>query len=581
MTGRRVLFACLVLGTMVGLLWLMAAALSPHGRSGLDILILVAFAFTLPWIVIGLWNSVIGLTLMRFTPDPVAAVFPTIARVRNDAPVTASTAILACIRNEAPDRIIRNLELVLHGLAQSGFGARFHLYVLSDTSDAQVAAVEDARFAALTAQWDGRVAITYRRRTSNAGFKAGNIRDFCERWGAQHDFAVTLDTDSIMPAEAILRLVRVMQSQPTLGIVQGLVIGLPSTSTFARLFQFGMRLGMRSYTLGSAWWQGDCGPYWGHNAILRVKPFTEDCVLPKREGGDILSHDQVEAVLMRRAGYEVRVLPEENLGWEENPPTLVEFIRRDLRWCEGNMQYWPLLLLPGLRFVSRYQLLFAILMFLGSPAWIALLVLGSIKAALAPSFTDAIRADTGGVLLACVLVMWFSPQLATAIDVLLRRDEARNFGGWFLFLGNFLIDIVFFALLWPTMWFSHTLLVLAMPFGRKIGWIGQLRDDHSVPWSLAARSFWPHTLFGLAVIVLLALTQPGALPVALLLAAGPALSIPLAVVTSQPRLGEAAVRVGLARLPEETDPPPVLRALGVPAIALMADTAAGELSPHA
>ncbi len=581
MTGRRVLFASLVLGTMIGLLRLMALTLSPAGLSGLDLLILVAFAFTLPWIVIGLWNSLIGLLLMRFTPDPVAAVFPVIARVRNDAPIASSTAILACIRNEPPDRVIRNLEMVLHGLAQSGFGARFHLYVLSDTDDARVAELENARFGALAAQWEGRIAVTYRRRSSNAGFKAGNIRDFCERWGERHDFAVTLDTDSIMPADAILRLVRVMQSQPTLGIVQGLVIGLPSTSAFARLFQFGMRLGMRSYTLGSAWWQGDCGPYWGHNAILRVKPFTEGCVLPKRAGGEILSHDQVEAVLMRRAGYEVRVLPEENLGWEENPPTLTEFIRRDLRWCEGNMQYWPLLLLPGLRFVSRYQLLFAILMFLGSPAWIALLMLGSIKAAHASSLAEAIRTDTGGALLACVLVMWFSPQLATAIDVLTRRGEARGFGGSFMFLGSFLVDVVFFALLWPTMWFSHTLLVLAMPFGRKIGWIGQLRDDHAVPWSLAVRSFWPHTLFGVAVIVLLAATQPAALPVALLIAAGPALSIPLAVATSQPQLGEAAVRLGLLRLPEETDPPAVLRALRVPAIAILTDTAAGELSPHA
>ena len=160
-----------------------------------------------------------------------------------------------------------------------------------------------------------------------------------------------LDADSVMPAAAMLRLVRMMQADPKLGILQALVVGMPSASAFARIFQFGMRLGMRSYTIGSAWWQGDCGPYWGHNAILRhraVHRRIASCrVLP---GGAprALSHDQVEAVLMRRAGYEVRVLPDEDLGWEENPPTLLEFIRRDLRWCQGNMQYWPFLLMPGL-----------------------------------------------------------------------------------------------------------------------------------------------------------------------------------------------------------------------------------------
>ncbi len=304
--------------------------------------------------------------------------------LRGDEPITASTAILLCIRNELPDRMIRNLEPMLAGLAASGFGDRFHLYVLSDTSDSDIAAREEARFDLLANRWRGRVAITYRRRDINTGYKAGNIRDFCERWGAQHEFAVTLDADSFMTADAVLRLVRIMQADPKLGILQGLVVGLPSTSAFARVFQFGMRLGMRSYTIGSAWWQGDCGPYWGHNAAIRLKPFVAHCALPvvSKDGTDdrhILSHDQIEAALMRAAGYDVRVLPEEDLGWEENPPTLIEFIRRDLRWCQGNMQYWQFLVMPGLKWVSRYQLALAILMFIGSPAWIGMLVVATLS----------------------------------------------------------------------------------------------------------------------------------------------------------------------------------------------------------
>ena len=284
--------------------------------------------------------------------------------------------------------------------------------------------------------WRGRIALTYRRREHNTGFKAGNIRDFCDRWGKHHDFALVLDADSLMTADAVLRLVRIMQANPQLGILQSLVTGMPSTSAFARIFQFGMRLGMRSYTIGSAWWQGDCGPYWGHNAIVRLAPFMEHCQLPVLGksaliAGHVLSHDQVEAVLMRRAGYEVRVLPEEGASFEQNPPTLIEFIRRDLRWCQGNMQYWHFLVMPGLKLVSRYQLAFALLMFLGSPAWIGLLVFGTIAVALAGSGEAFIRPDAGFAVFGIVLVMWFAPKIATVIDVLtrpsLRRSLRRRF----------------------------------------------------------------------------------------------------------------------------------------------------------
>ena len=189
---------------------------------------------------------------------------------------------------------------------------------------------------------------------------------------------------------------------------------------------------------------------------------------------------------MRRAGYDVRVLPEEDLGWEENPPTLIEFIRRDLRWCQGNMQYWRFLSLPGLKFVSRYQLAFAILMFLGSPAWIGLLVLGTLSVALAATPADFIRADAGLALFALVLVMWFAPKIATAIDVLLRPRLRRAFGGSARFLANFVVETVFSILLWPIMWFGHTMFLSGLLFGREIGWIGQMRDDHAVPLGAGA-----------------------------------------------------------------------------------------------
>ncbi len=575
LTGRRVLIGVLFAATIAGSLALMAAALSPGGFDIVDCMILALFAVTLPWMVAGFWNAMIGFLIMRFAPDPIAAVIPVAASIRGNEPVTASTAILICIRNELPERVIRNLEPTMKGLTAAGIGDRFHVYILSDTSDAEIATIEEARFGALASRWRGRIALTYRRRDVNTGYKAGNIRNFCERWGDEHEFAVTLDTDSFMTAEAIMRLVRIMQADPKLGILQGLVVGLPSTSAFARIFQFGMRLGMRSYTIGSAWWQGDCGPYWGHNAVLRLKPFMAHCELPvlaKTGTSDvhILSHDQIEAVLMRRAGYDVRVLPEEELGWEENPPTLIEFIHRDLRWCQGNMQYWRFIALPGLKAVSRYQLAIAILMFIGSPAWVGMLVLGTLSLAFAKTPADFIRPDAGLALFVLVLIMWFSPKIASAIDILLRPELRRAFGGTGLFVVNYAIETAYSILLCPILWFGHTIFLSGLLFGREIGWIGQTRDDHAVPFALALRNLSPHTLLGCGAIGVLALTQPDAIPYALFLAAGPALAIPFAVVTALPAVGSTFARAGIGRLPEETAPSAALSELALPAIEIAA-----------
>ena len=568
---RRLLFAALVTTTIVALLWLAATALAPMTSVPGETILLAAFAMVLPWTVICFWNAVIGLLVMRCARDPVACVNPAAARA-GDEPPRVSTAILLCIRNEAPERLTPNLSAMMGGLVAAGVADRFHVYVLSDSDVPAIAAEERARFRALAEEWHGRIGLTYRRRDHNAGFKAGNIRDFCGRWGHRHELAITLDADSFMSAEAILRLVRIMQADPKLGILQGLVIGLPTTSAFARVFQFGMRLGMRSYTIGSAWWQGDCGPYWGHNAALRLKPFAAHCELPVLPGngpldGFVLSHDQLEAVLMRRAGYEVRVLPEETLGWEQNPPTLIEFMRRDLRWCQGNMQYRRFLAMPGLRPVSRYQLVLAMLMFLGSPAWIALLVAGTLTTALAGDPTRILRAGPAESLFWLVLAMWFAPKIATLIDVLARPDLRHAYGGTMRLVGSTTAEIAFSVLLAPIMWLAHTRFLCGLMIGRRAtGWHGQAREAHGVPWSVAARHLWPQTLLGTATLGALALTAPGAVPYASFVALGLALSIPFAVLTATAGFGRLLMRFGVGRLPEETGPPDVLHALELPAI---------------
>jgi membrane glycosyltransferase len=574
LTRRRIVFAGLVLATTAALMGLATHALSVDGLDALDVVLLVLFLITLPWTVIGFWNAAIGFVIMRFSRDPAAFVTPAAARIRGDEPITASIALMACIRNEPPARVIRNLSPMLEGLAAAGVGERFHLYVLSDTSDPATAAAEDASFADLAEEWRGRIGITYRRRTVNSGYKAGNIRDFCERYGAGHEFAVTLDADSFIPASAILRMVRIMQVSPEIGLLQGLVVGMPSTSAFARIFQFGMRLGMRSYTIGGAWWQGDCGPHWGHNSVLRLEPFMAHCHIPTLPtdgffgsvlGGHVLSHDQVEAVLMRRAGYEVRVLADEQLGWEENPPTLLEFIRRDIRWCQGNMQYWHFLMLPGLKFVSRYQLAFAILMFLGSPAWMLILVLGTWGVARADRPSDFVSPGSGLAVLILVLITWFAPKIATVVDVMTRPALRKAFGGGARFLTSVASETVFFVMLSPIQWFEHTLYFTKLAFGGRVGWGGQSRDDHSVPLALAVRKLWAPTVLGWGSILTLALTAPAAIPVSLLVSGGLAFAIPLCVLTANPAVGAVLMRVGVGRLPEETLPSP-LDALGLPAL---------------
>jgi membrane glycosyltransferase len=575
MTRRRALYALMVGATTCGLLGLAAAAVPP--RSFGAVAFLVLFAVTLPWTTIGFWNAAIGFLVMCFSKDPATAVNPMAAGVRGDEPLTASTAILICIRNEDPSRVKRNLQPLLEGLKAAEAGPHFHVYILSDSSAPAIIAAEYACFAPLIAAWRDAIAITYRRRPLNTGFKAGNIEDFCDRWGGAHDYAIVFDADSYVPADRVLRLVRIMQANPTLGILQTLVVGLPSMSAFARLFQFGMRLGMHAHTVGAAWWQGDCGPYWGHNAILRLQPFAAHCrmpVLPEGGplGGHVLSHDQIEAAMMRRAGYEVRVLPVDGVSWEENPPSVIDFIRRELRWCQGNMQYFQLLNLPGLKPVSRFQLVFAILMYLGSPAWMAMLALGAATIAFAASsHAPALRATpAGAALFAIMLAMIFAPKIATALDVLARRSARDSYGGAGRFLANVVAETLFTFLLSPVMSLAHTIFLFRLfVLRRGYSWSSQKRDSEGVAWSTAWSRLWPQTVVGLAVMAIIAVKAPGDVVYAFVIAGGLALAVPFAVLTASPRVGRLFARVGVGCIPEEVEPPDALLPLRLPALEIL------------
>jgi membrane glycosyltransferase len=555
---RRIVFG-LNLVTYVAMLWLAAQVLAAGGWTVVDGILLVAFAIGTPWTVLGFWNALIGLWLLHLHRDPMAAVAPYAPAGDQPTPIGIKTAVFMTVRNEDPGRAILRLKTVKASIDATGEGAAFSYFVLSDTSNPAVAAAEEKAVEAWKAADPDCDRIVYRRRAENKAFKAGNVHDFCERWGKDYTLMLPLDADSLMAGREIVRMVRMMQAHPKIGILQSLVVGMPSSSGFARIFQFGMRHGMRSYTMGQAWWVGECGPFWGHNALVRIKPYHEECTMPVLPGkpplgGHVLSHDQVEATLMRRAGYEVRVLPEERGSWEENPPTMLEFAQRDIRWCQGNMQYIRLLDLPGLYPMSRFQLVWAILMFTGIPAWTLMIALLPVAAWQAQGIA-AFPVTLAIGLYVTFFTMYLMPKIAGLIDAMLTRGGVARYGGWLRFATGAAVELVFSFLQGAVSTIRTSIFMIGLAFGKSVVWGGQSRDAQRLSWEAAAWTLWPQTLFGLLVCGALLLIAPAVFWWSLPLTAGYLLAIPFAVLTAEPALGRNLQRLGICGIPEDFDTP--------------------------
>jgi membrane glycosyltransferase len=563
--ARRWLFAAVCLGTLVLMTERLVHILSRDGFGVVDTLIVLCFVTLIPWSILGFWNSLLGFVLW-FLPKPLETINPVAAKARDDDPIFIRTAILMTLRNENPARAFKRLRTIRASLEATGLGEHFDYYVLSDSSVPEVIAAERTAYAAWIPEFPSVDRLVYRHRDNNEGYKAGNVRDFCERWGRQYEVMLPLDADSLMTGPAIVRMVRIMQANPRLGILQSLVVGLPTSSFFARVFQFGMRFGMRTFTSGSAWWHADCGPFWGHNAAVRVAPFTDFCKLPVLPGkppfgGPILSHDQVEAAMMRRAGFEARVLPREDGSYEDNPPALLDFVRRDLRWCNGNLQYFKIISLPALLPATRANIAMAIQMFFVSPATIALAVFAAIAAAIWPADV-AFPAGEAFWFYVVFLAMYFAPKWFGVLESLVRKPS--EFGGAGRLLAGFATETLFTFVLSPVSWFNQTMFMTALLFGKTQGWGSQQRDGYRVTWRAAARELWPATAFGVLMLAFLAMSAPAAIPWFLPLLAGLVLSIPFAVFTTSPEVGEAAVRWRLCAIPEEFDTPAEISTLLVP-----------------
>lgn len=552
MLPRRALFAAIAALTAALLCALLWRALAPGGWTLWKGLTFACFLGVAPWLGICAGNGMPGFLIAMRARHPARYVLPRDVDPEH-GPITLRTAIAVTIRNEDMRLVLPPLRRLLDGLDRAGMRERFGLFLLSDTQDPPLAADEDQAIAAFRAADPDPSRIRHRRRAVNAGFKAGNVMDFLDHHAQGFDAALMLDADSEMTAGSALRLVRLLQSGPEVGLVQHLTVGLPAELAFPRLFQFGMRAGMRSWAIGQAFWQGDAGPYWGHNAIFRIAPFRAHCRLEALpDGRSILSHDQVEAARLRAAGYGIWMWADEDGSFEHNPPALPEWLARDARWQAGNLQYRHLLRLPGFRPMGRWQLIQAMLLFTGAPLTVAMLALTAISVA-----TGGGAAVPAGRL-AALAVAWpvavYSPKLLAYAQVLLSSSERARYGGGARFLAGVLLETLFSFLLDPPASVSKSLTLVRLSLGMKAGWAPQNRSARGVPWREAAAMFWPHTLFGVAVFAGLAAGSWGAALWALPFAGGLLTAIPFCVATADPAVSAWLRRHRLAAIPEEIAP---------------------------
>jgi len=544
---RRLFTFALLVIIALNLTWLVAAALGAGEWSVGKALFLAAFIGTVPWTALCATNALLGFLILMFSRDPARYVFGVEDRLPFPGPVPR-TAIAVTVRNEDMAIVLPPLRRLLDRLDRSGHGDAFALFVLSDTQDPSLAATEEAAVTAFRDADRDPARIHYRRRAQNTGFKAGNVMDFLDHHADGFELFLALDADSDMSADAVLRMVRAMAADERLAIVQHLIVGRPASSAFPRLFQFGMRAGMRTWATGQGWWQGDDGPYWGHNALIRIAPFREVCKLPRLpDGSEILSHDQVEAALLAGAGWRVRVLPDEAGSAEANPPALPEFLRRDARWLAGNLQYRHLLVLPGFKPMGRWQLVQAILLFAGAPLYTLMLVLAAMMAALG----EHVPAGAAFWAILAWLLALYAPKLLGYAEVLLKPAERYRYGDGRRFALGAALECGFTLLLDAVSNVSKTLAIIRLSLGMKEAWTPQNRVDRGVGWGEAAHMLWPHTLFGMLCFIGFALGGVVSVLWALPLAGGLLLSIPLCVLTADPELGDWLREREIAAIPEE------------------------------
>jgi membrane glycosyltransferase len=476
---------------------------------------------------------------------------------------SARTAILMPIHNEDPGPVFARLAVMARSLREVRAAEAFDLYVLSDTRNVDVARQEQSAVERLRAEAGDRV--YYRRRAANTGRKSGNVADWVQRFGGAYESMVVLDADSLMSGETLTRLAAAMEAHPGVGLIQTAPRLIGRTSLFGRMQQFASRLYGPALTHGLALFWGEEGNYWGHNAILRVRAFADHGGLPKLPGrkpfgGDIMSHDFVEAALLRRAGWQVRLAPGLGGSYEECPPTLPDMAVRDRRWCQGNIQHLGVVGARGLHWMSRFHMLQGAMGYLMSPLWLLFLAFSTLLAVQDKLGLGGSWDIYGMRVLSWVLavsVLWLmAPRLIAVGLILARREERRCWGDPVKLVAGVVLETVLSALVAPILMVSQSKALLDILIGRDSGWAAQARDDGGVAWGDAIRRYSLHLLLGAGSALLLYATSGEGWAWAVPVVTGLVLSTPIVVLTADPAIGFAVLRMGLLATPEEIAHPP-------------------------
>jgi membrane glycosyltransferase len=529
-------------------------------------LMIFFFAISLSWIAFSAGSVLAGASKRR---ERIPVADPALNQ--------SLTALVMPIYNEDPRRTTTALQAMAEALIEIDAHRGFEIVVLSDSTDADAWIRETVCIDRLRQALATRMPIWYRRRRQNIARKSGNVEDFVKHWGGRYDFMIVLDADSLIDAATLLRLAQAMQADPELGILQTAPQLIGAKTFFGRLQQFAACIYGPVITRGLAAWSGDTGNYWGHNAIIRVAAFAESCGLPELKGrkpfgGHVLSHDFVEAALMRRAGWKVRMTTELGRSWEESPPSLIDIAVRDRRWAQGNLQHTKIIGTSGLSFASRLHLAIGIMSYLSSPLWLMLLALGfalTLQARLIRPeyfnqdfqlFPTWPRFDTELMM----ALFWFSmvvllvPKMIGLIRALSSKPLRVAAGGVIGVCASVLIEILLSALYAPILMLIQSRYVFEILMGRDSGWKPQRRDGGG-SWAEAWRFHRKHMLIACVTAAIVWFLAPALLVWVAPALVGLLLSVVLSHASGSETIGRALERVGLLRTPEEARRPALVQ----------------------
>jgi len=571
---RRAGFATLVTLTALLIGWNAFQMLRINGIDTLKLISFILFFVLMLSIVLSFWTAVIGFIVQWRGGDSLD-----LTRTLENAPAIGTnlprTAVVMPIYNEEPSRVFAGVKATYESLELTG---RLKDFVLSDTTDPDTWISEEMAFAQLREQVSDPERLFYRNRRKNIERKTGNIADFCETWGDHYQYMIVFDADSIMSGLSLVNLVRLMEHNPHVGIVQAPPLPVNRRSLFGRLHQFAMQAYSLIYITGLNFWQGGAANYWGHNAIIRIRPFLEHCRLPKLPGkeplgGSILSHDFVEAAFMRRAGWKVYLASELRGSYEEVPSSLIGYAARDRRWCQGNLQHARLLCTPGFHFVNRIHILMGLMGYLASPLWLLLLALTTAEGiretvfkhayftsgrSLFPTWHISVR-ERALMLFILMMSLLLLPKLLSLLINCRKRERLRGFGGGFKLICSVVCETLVSTLLAPNLALLQARFVIGTLMGRKVEWNSQDRGETSTTFGEAFRRHWPSAFIAVIWTVILALTVPKLIWWFSPVIAGFLLAIPLSAFSSRVSWGQWAKQHGLFLTPEELEPPDLLK----------------------